>query len=467
MYLKQTLEKIQTNDFVIQVFGLGYVGFPLAMRLAISGFKVIGIDTDQKKIENLKNGVLGGSQTNQEDAFLESKKNGTFIPSQRTIESNLPRIGIICVPTPISKGKIHSEDFVFSAVKEFLHTSKSGDLIILESSVKVGTTELIKKIIESTGYKIGKNFGLCFCPERIDPLNQKWKLENIPRVIFASDDVTFQIAQKIYEPVNNSELFRVNSPKIAEVVKSFENAFRLVNVSFVNELAILCDKLNINVNEVIDAASTKPFAFIPHFPGAGVGGHCVPKDPRFLLESAKENELSFSSIENALKINSLMPKYIVESITKTLDELKLRKNVLVCGLSYKPDMADMRDAPGFKILNELNKNHFNVGAFDPYFQHELIDMYLIENNLEKLDCEFLSNLDDSINDYDCICIVQHHKKTKSRIRDIYTKSLTPFIYDCQNKMLLDSNSKTILKCLGTAAQEKKYLISKNITAAKL
>jgi len=331
--------------------------------------------------------------------------------------------------------------------------------------VLVGTTDNIKKIIEKVGYKVGKNFGLCFCPERIDPLNQKWKLENIPRVIYASDDVTFQIAQKIYEPVNNSELFRVNSPKIAEVVKSFENAFRLVNVSFVNELAILCDKLNINVNEVIDAASTKPFAFIPHYPGAGVGGHCVPKDPRFLSEAAKENQLTFSSIENALKINSFIPKYIVNSIEKTLDELKLKKSVLVSGLTYKPDIEDMRDTPGFRIVNELCNRGFTVAAYDPYFKNELIKTYLIENNIDKLKCKIESSLNNS-KDYDCLCVVQHHKKTKSEIQEIYEKSLTPFVYDCQNKISFDSDSKTVLKCFGFVSQEKKYLLPKNIAASK-
>jgi len=448
MKLQETLEKVKSKDCSIEVFGLGYVGFPLSVRLAISGFKVLGIDTDPKKIEDFKKNSLTESHLSLQTPFLESLKNGHLILSGKSDKSELPKIGIICVPTPVD-GKTNSNVYVNSAVNSFLETSKEGDVIILESSVKVGTTNELKKIIESKGYKVGENYGLCFCPERIDPLNHKWKLENIPRVIFSSDDTTYQIAQKVYHHVNNSNLTRVNSPEIAEVVKSFENAFRLVNISLVNELAILCDKLKINVKDVIDAASTKPFGFIPFNTGAGAGGHCIPKDPAFLLESAKERGVNFDTIENAIAINSLIPKYIVGSIQNALDELKLEKSVLVCGLSYKPDMADLRDSPGFKILNELHQRKFKVAGYDPFFKDELLKKYLVENHIEKLDFEKLSSLDDqSLSQYSCLCIVQHHTKTKFHIKELYKHSKVPLIYDCQNKIAYDSNSKTVLKGLG-------------------
>ncbi|HLA21901.1 MAG TPA: nucleotide sugar dehydrogenase [Nitrosopumilaceae archaeon] len=449
MELQKTLENVKSMECFIEVFGLGYVGFPLSIRLASSGFKVIGIDTDQKKIEQLKNNSLLGSQPSLRTAFLESAQNGNFIPSQYSTKSDKPRIGIISVPTPISDKNNDSNVFVYSAVENFLDCSKAGDAIILESSVKVGTTDEIKEKIESTGYKVGENFGLCFCPERIDPLNQKWKLENIPRIIFASDDTTFQIAQELYKHVNNSNLIRVSSSKIAEVVKSFENAFRLVNISLVNELAVLCDKLQINVKEVIDAASTKPFGFMPFYPGAGAGGHCIPKDPRFLLESAKKMGVKYHTIENALIVNSLIPKYICDSIEKTLSELKLEKSAVVCGLAYKADIEDMRDSPGFKILDEFHQKKFRIASYDPYFRSELLDRYMVENHIEKLDFKILSDLDnESINEYSCICIVQHHTKTKFRINEIYKNSLVPMIYDCQNEITFDSNSKTVLRRLG-------------------
>jgi len=449
MDLQKTLEKVRSKKCLVEIFGLGYVGFPLSVRLASSGFKVIGIDTDRKKIEQLKNNSLVGSQIDLRTAFLESVQNGNFIPSQNSSKSDKPRIGIVSVPTPISDKNNDSNVFVFSAVKSFLDYSKAGDVIILESSVRVGSTDEIKEKIKSAGYRVGEDFGLCFCPERIDPLNQKWELENIPRVIFASDDTTFQIAQELYKHVNNSNLVRVSSPKVAEVVKSFENAFRLVNISLVNELAVLCDKLQINVNEVIDAASTKPFGFMPFYPSAGAGGHCIPKDPKFLLESAKKMGLSFHTIENALVVNLLIPGYIVDSIEKTLKELKLEKSVIVCGLSYKSDIEDMRDSPGFKILNELSKRKFRLATYDPYFKQELLNKYLVENHLEKLDFKILSGLDDvSIREFNCICVVQHHTKTKFRIDEIYQNSLIPFIYDCQNRITYEDKSKTVLKRLG-------------------
>jgi len=463
LHLKEALEKIITGDCSIQVFGLGYVGFPLSIRLAKSGFKVIGIDTDFRKIERLQNNSLSSIQQSLKKSFLEAIRKGKFVSSTIPLKTDLPRIGIICVPTPVPDGKKNSEIYVISAVKKFLDTSKRGDVLILESSVRVGTTEELIKLVKSRGYTLGKDFGVCFCPERIDPLNQKWKLENIPRVIFASDDLTYLIAQKIYESVNNSNLFRVSSPKVAEIVKSFENAFRLVNISLVNELAVLCDKLQIDVNEVIGAASTKPFGFMSFNSGAGAGGHCIPKDPIFLLDLARQKGFNFSSIQNSQAINSMMPRYIVDSIEKTLEELNLRKSILVCGLAYKPNIDDMRDSPGFKISNEFGRRGFISEAYDPFFKHELLEKYLIENHITKLDFKVISELsENSIKEYDCLCVVQHHSKTKHEIEEIYKKSLIPFIYDCQNKIDYNPTSKTILKGLGSVKQNMKYVLSRSI-----
>jgi len=460
LHLQETLEKINSKNCSIQVFGLGYVGFPLSIRLAKAGFKVIGVDTDLRKIQSLKNNSLSKTQVSLKKSFFEAIQNGNFVPSMVPIRTDLPRIGVICVPTPIPDGKNDSKIYVRSAVKKFLDTSKRGDVLILESSVKAGTTDEIIKTVSSRKYTIGKDFGVCFCPERIDPLNQKWKLENIPRVIFATDDTTYQIAQKIYQPVNNSSLFRVRTPEVAEIVKSFENTFRLVNISLVNELAILCDKMQINVNEVIDAVSTKPFGFMRFNSGAGAGGHCIPKDPTFLLDLATQNGFNFSSINNSVAINKNMPKYIVNSIEKTLNQLQLKKSVLVLGLAYKSDMDDMRDSPGFKICNELHQNNFVTAAYDPFFRHELLEKYLIENQLEKLDFKVISKLDEnSIKGYDCICLAQHHTITKQLIEEIYKKSQIPLIYDCQNKINYNPKSKTILKGLGLSHHDMEHVLS--------
>ena len=447
--MNQTFDLVKKNSFSIDIFGLGYVGFPLAVRLANGNVKVNGIDINSKRIERLQENQLMDSEVYLKNEFMECRKNNHLELSMNPKLSELPKIGIICVHTPISNGNVKSNKFVIEATEKFLNSSKEGDIIIIESSVSGGTTKEIKKIVESKGYTIGENFGVCFCPERIDPQNKKWNLENIPRIIYCSDDISFEIMKIIYHHVNNANLLRVSSSKVAEVVKSYENAFRLVNISLVNELAILCDKLGINVKEVIKAASTKPFGFMPFFPGAGAGGHCIPKDPRFLLEAAMKNNLEFNTIQNALEINSKIPLYICDKIEDRLNELGLEKTVLVCGLTYKADVEDMRDSPGFKILNELKSRNFNVIAHDPFYKSELLEKYLKENYLVKLDFEHKNNLDHSILEkINCLCVVQHHTKDKYKIKEIYEKSNIPFIYDCQNQIVKNIESKTFLDFLG-------------------
>ena len=222
-----------------------------------------------------------------------------------------------------------------------------------------------------------------------------------------------------------------------------------MNIALVNELAILCDKLGINVKEVINAAATKPFGFMPHYPGAGAGGHCIPKDPRFLLESAKRLESRFDTIEYALKINEFMPKYICNSIEKKLEKLGLEKSILVCGLAYKSNVEDMRDSPSFKIITELDSRGFTVFGYDPFFKMEFMEKYLIENNISKFNCEMKNNLDGkSLKDIACICIVQHHSIIENRLKEIYDNSLVPFVYDCQSKLVKNPKSKTCLDFLG-------------------
>jgi len=447
--MKNTLDAVKSNSFLIEVFGLGYVGFPLAVRLASSGFKVRGIDINSKRIGRLKNNELMDSEIHLKNEFIQSRENENLVLLESPIKSVDSKIGIISVHTPIPDENTPSNKFVKEAIENFLETSKAGDVIILESSVGGGTTDEMEKIVESKGYSIGQDYGFCFCPERIDPQNKKWHLENIPRIIYCSDDITYKIAELIYKNVNKAHLLRVDSPRIAEVVKSYENAFRLVNISLVNELAILCDSLGINVRDVIKAAATKPFGFMPFYPGAGAGGHCIPKDPRFLLDAAKKYDLKFSTIENALQINFEIPKYICNSIEKTIEKLDLKKSVLVCGLTYKPDVEDMRDSPGFKLLNEFKKRNFEISSYDPYFKKELLSKYLKENNLESLDFENKNEpTDDELKNISCLCIVQHHTKSKSRLMEIYDKSLVPFIYDCQSQFEKKSNSKTFLDSLG-------------------
>jgi len=449
MTLSKTLEHVKKKSYLIEIFGLGYVGFPLAVRLASSGLKVCGIDVNENRVKRLAENHLMDSEIYLKEKFLKCRNQKNLEILSNPIKTDIPKVGIICVPTPIPNKNTDSAYFVKSAVEKFLESSKEGDVIILESSIEVGTTNRIQEIIEKSGFKVGNNYGLCFCPERIDPANKEWGIENIPRVIYCSDNNTFDIAKQIYHYVNDANLIRVESSQVAEIVKSFENAFRLVNISLVNELAVLCDKLGVNVNSVIKAASTKPFGFLAHYPGAGAGGHCIPKDPRFLLESAKKNGFKFTIIENALDTNLQMPTYIVNSIEKSLELMKLEKNVIVCGLAYKANVEDMRDSPSFKIINEFKKRSFRVFGYDPFFNVHFLDKYLIENNLSEANFEVLKKLDDkNLKDVSCLCIVQHHDQMKKRLKEIYDRSLVPFIYDCQSKLSKNPASSTMLDFLG-------------------
>ena len=444
--LEETLNCLKEQKYIIEVYGLGYVGFPLAVKLATSGIKVIGIDTNKNRINGLIENSLLSSEINLKQEFVQTRNNGTLKLKSRPEKNQMPKIGIICVPTPIPDGKIKSDIYVRAAVESFLNTAKSGDVIILESSIEVGTTENMIKLIQENGFKVGEDFGVCFCPERIDP-GGRMGLEDISRAIYCSDDTSFDIAKYIYNYVNDSDLIRVDSPRIAEVVKSFENAFRLVNISLVNELAILCDKIGINVKQVIDVASTKPFGFMPHYPGAGAGGHCIPKDPRFLSESAKKFKLNFTTIENALNINAYMPQYIAKTIEKSLEQKNLPKSIIVCGLSYKSNVEDMRDSPSFKLITNLKNKGFEVYGYDPFFDEESIEKYLLENNLKELNFTNLKSLKD-LENISCLCIVQHHDKLEQKILNIYEKSLIPLIYDCQNKLQKNPKSKSTLEFLG-------------------
>ena len=447
--LRRTQEDIKLRRVRIEIFGLGYVGFPLSIKAALARFGVVGIDTNRGRIQRLSGGQLCDSEIKLRDAFLECRRGGRLALDFRSRPADGARVGIICVSTPPPRDGVDSNVHVADAVENFLDSANGGDIIIVESSVGVGTIDGIRDAIEGRGYGVGRNFGLAFCPERIDPQNKKWNLENIPRVIYCSDDATFAAAESLYHHINNANLVRVSSAKVAEVVKSFENAFRLVNISLVNELAILCDRLGISSAEVIGAAGTNPFGFMPFYPGAGAGGHCVPKDPRFLLESAKGLDVNFETISGAFRINACMPRYVFDAVDAVVAGGGLERTVLVCGLAYKPDIEDMRDSPGFKVVSEFAAAGYRTYAYDPYFDDALTEKYMVENSLTKKEFTVLPDLcDESLRGISCICVVQYHTKTGFRLEQIYRESKVALIYDCQKRMLFDPKSKTILRQLG-------------------
>jgi len=449
MDLNETKKKITRKNCIIEIYGLGYVGFPLSIQLSMAGFKVTGIETGQDKLERLEKGFLIGNENFLKINFKKVRKKDSLDFSDSSKPQIKPKVGIICVPTPIPKNKIKSDHYVIVAVNDFLSSSKPGDVIILESSLEVGTTELIEKLIKKRGFKLGSNFGLSYCPERIDPKNKKWKLNNIPRVVFSSDDVTFSITKQIYHHINNGNLFRIQNSKTVEVIKSFENAFRLVNISLVNELAILCDKLEINISEVINGASTKPFGFMPFYFGAGAGGHCIPKDPIFLVNSSRKFNFNFKTIENAVKINAFIPKYISNIIETIIVKNNFPKSVIICGMSYKTDIPDMRDSPGFKIAKEFKNKGYEVIVYDSFVQKKLLKKYFHENEMKPFNIKLINDLrKENVSNVGCLIMVQHHSTTTNKINKIYRNCLVPFIYDCQGRIKKDNRTSCILKGFG-------------------
>lgn len=446
--LVSTANAVRSYESTIEVFGLGYVGFPLAVRLAGAGMNVRGIDVNPDRIARLEQGKLLDTERSLEGSFLAARKSGKLLLDTSPNVSPIGKIGVICVPTPIPSESTLSSTHVNAAVNSFLETSQGGEVLIVESSVEVGTTDQARQMIERSGYQVGVDFGLAFCPERIDPQNTKWTLENIPRIIYCSDDTTYKIAKNIYSHVNNSNLVRVSTAKTAEVTKSFENAFRLVNISLVNELAILCDQIGINVREVIDSAATKPFGFMPFYPGAGAGGHCVPKDPIFLSESARKGGNEFITIANALRINAHMPKYISRTMDGIRSENNLSRSVLICGMSYKPNIEDMRDSPGFKLVREFSKMEYMVGVYDPFLNPELLPKYKKENFMSDEKFDIVDSIEAAGSKFSCLCICQYHSNIAPLLQDVYSRGLFSVVYDCQNKIRYNKKTRSILRTLG-------------------
>lgn len=461
--LEATLEAVRAGRYEAEVYGMGYVGLPLAVRLAGGGVRVTGIDTDAGRVERLRAGRLMSSESHLAGEFGRAVAAGRLSIEPRPAAAaaggggrgRRPRIGIICVPTPLPGGPEPSSARVMAAAGAFADSGSAGDVVVIESSVGSGTTDSVRRMIESRGRTVGSDYGLAFCPERIDPANKRWGLENIPRVAYCSDDLTFGVAREVYRHVNNANLLRVSSAAAAEVVKSYENAFRLVNISLVNELAVLCDSLGIDSREVISAAATKPFGFMAFAPGAGAGGHCIPKDPRFLSDAARAaGGPAFASIDSALATNAAMPEYVCGRILDRIDSMGLARTAVVCGMAYKADVEDMRDSPGFRIAAGLAARRFRVRAFDPFYDGALLPRYLVDNGMGGEDAPFeaVGDLSEAtLRGTSCLCIVQHHARARRQVEEAYASSMVPVVYDCQNRLQPAAGSRAVLVRLGAPA----------------
>lgn len=352
----------------VAVVGLGYVGLPLALAFAEKGIAVIGVDTDPSKVEALSQGRSYIGRV-KDDLITALSGNGLFTATGEMAAASEARAIAICVPTLLDKHQTPDLSYVIKATESLIPHLRSGQLISLESTTYPGTTtELVKPILERAGLAVGTDIFLGFSPEREDPGNPDFTITNVPKVIGADDDASRARMEELYAVIAPS-LVPVASSATAEAVKLTENIFRMVNIALVNELKVVYERMGIDIWEVIDAAKTKPFGFMPFYPGPGLGGHCIPIDPHYLTWKAREFNVSARFVELAGKINSQMPDYVVANVALALDQ-RLRKGlfgakILIVGMSYKRNVGDLRESPSLIVREILVKRGAEVAFHDP------------------------------------------------------------------------------------------------------
>jgi nucleotide sugar dehydrogenase len=356
----------RTEGPVVCVVGLGYVGFPLAAIAASKGYEVYGFDTNVERLQRIEN-----KENIFEEKFLDE-----ILPKVTINTFTDPRlmrimdIFLICVPTPVDEKYYPILDPVIKASESVAQNMKPGSLVILESTVNPGVSEeVVKPIFEKAGFTVGKDVFIAHCPERINPGDPKWNVGNIPRVVGSFDETGLAKAKEFYENIIDAPIMAMGTIREAEAVKIMENSFRDINIAFVNELARSFDRMNIDITNVIKGASTKPYAFMAHWPSCGVGGHCIPVDPYYLIEKAKENEFDHKILRTARNINNNMPFYTVELLQNALNSIeKSIKNTHIglLGVSYKANVGDLRESPALKIIKILKKYSAIVHIFDPH-----------------------------------------------------------------------------------------------------
>ncbi len=362
------LKKIKDKKINIGIIGLGYVGLPLAVEFARAGFKVCGIDINVSRVDKINKGInyIPDVDTVLFKKLLADNRLKAF--SDYSCLKDTQAISI-CVPTPLIKTKEPDMSYILEATGQMLKYLKPGNIIVLESTSYPGTTEeIILPLLEKKGFKAGKDIFIAFSPERVDPGNKAYKTTNTPKIVGGVTPNCLKVVKALYGEAIDT-VVPVSSSKSAEMVKLLENTFRAVNIGLVNEIAVMCDRLGIDVWEIIEAASTKPFGFMPFYPGPGLGGHCIPVDPHYLLWKLKTLDYKARFIELADDINAHMPHYIVTKISDTLNNMGKtikNSNILILGMAYKRDTDDVRESPAFAIIDLLLKKGARVVCNDPF-----------------------------------------------------------------------------------------------------
>lgn len=425
--MKQTLlEKIQGKEIVVGVVGLGYVGLPLAVEKAKAGFKTIGFDVQEKKVEmvNAGHNYIGDVVDSDLDEIV--KKGMLSATPDFSFIKDVDFIAI-CVPTPLDIYQQPDISYVKSSTESIAKYLKKGTMVVLESTTYPGTTEeLIKPLLEKdSGLKCGEDFYLGFSPERVDPGNLIYKTKNTPKVVGAIGEDALEVIATMYRAVLDSDVHTVSSPAIAEMEKILENTYRNINIGLVNELAILCHKMNINLWEVIDAAKTKPYGFQAFYPGPGLGGHCIPLDPYYLSWKAREYGFHTSMIESSMMINDRMPEYCVERTSDILNRNKKSLNgskILILGVAYKQDIDDYRESPALEVIKILEDKGAEVNYYDPFILE-----YTHNGNSKKGKTQLTKEL---LNEVDLVMVTASHSKVDYNFVQQYAK----VVFDTKNAM---------------------------------
>lgn len=392
----------------VGVIGLGYVGLPLSVAFADAGYPVFGFDNNSEKVKILMDGVsyIQDVPTSAVAKHVKSEKFSAFASSSKLENCD---VIVVCVPTPLSKTKDPDMSFIISALEMIEAHLRPGQLIILESTTYPGTTrEVLLPRLEKTGNKktkknfvCGQDFFLAFSPERVDPGNAKYNVYNTPKVVGGVSEACGELASIFYSQVME-KVIRVSSPESAEMVKLLENTFRSVNIGLVNEVAIMCEKLKIDCWEVIEAASSKPFGYMPFFPGPGLGGHCIPIDPSYLSWKLRSLNYTARFIELANTINSSMPAFCVDKVAAALNEDKKAVNgskILVIGVAYKKDIDDLRESPALDVIHLLSAKGASVDYYDPYIP---------EINWDGIEMKSQQWSDKMASQYDAVVVTTDH-----------------------------------------------------------
>jgi UDP-N-acetyl-D-glucosamine dehydrogenase len=399
-------QRLDARTARVGVIGLGYVGLPLAVEFARAGFHTIGIDLDQRKVDAINRGASYIPDVPTSDVQKFHGAGLLKATSDPAVVATLDTINI-CVPTPLRKTKDPDLSFVVSAAEMIAAHLKPGQLVILESTTYPGTTdEVVRPILEKRGLVAGKDFFLAFSPERVDPGNPTWHTRNVPKVVGGYTPACTTLAKALYAGSIDT-LVEVSSPRVAEMVKLHENTFRAVNIGLVNELALMCDRLGISVWEVVEAAATKPFGFMPFYPGPGLGGHCIPIDPFYLSWKVKEVGFEARFIELAGHVNSAMPHYVVTKVADALNTAAKSvkgSKILVLGVAYKRDIDDYRESPAMDVIAELVKRGADLTYHDPY-----VPTVPAHDWHGGFDMQSVALTDDRISAADCVVILTDHR----------------------------------------------------------